>query len=131
MKCIYCKEDFDVMLSGSEETVFAICPHCGIRQQIEGAYSQRSIENQTLESNKGTSTGLKIYDYILAGISGLEFAWQLFNKLSGNSTRGWFWVFVPLFLVFGLLQHKKSCRIICSILLFGSILFTIILWGYM
>jgi hypothetical protein len=75
------------------------------------------------------SIKLKIFDYILAGISGLEFAWQLYKKLSGNSTREWIWVLVPLFLVVGLLQHKKVYRIVCSILLFGSILLTFILLG--
>jgi hypothetical protein len=75
------------------------------------------------------SLKLKIFDYILAAISGLEFAWQLFKKLSGNSTREWIWVFIPLFLVLGLLQHKKTYRIICSILLFGSILLPFILLG--
>jgi hypothetical protein len=82
------------------------------------------------EKNKPEiSMKLKIFDYVLAGISGLEFVWQLFKKVSGNSTREWEWVLLPLLLAIGLLRHKKIERIICSILLFGSILLPFILMG--
>jgi hypothetical protein len=101
------------------------------KNEAEGGLVHGDKEAGKVSARSATrkKTGVEIYDYILAVISGLEFAWQLFKKLSGNSTREWLWVLLPLFLVFGLLQHKTVYRVICSILLFGSILLTIILMG--
>jgi hypothetical protein len=113
-------EDLDNPVDGKKEVEIA---ESGIGQDDE------RIENASTKTIKRKITGVEIYDYVLAGISGLEFAWQLFKKLSGNSTREWIWVLVPLFLVFGLLQHKTIYRVICSVLLFGSILLSFILVG--
>jgi hypothetical protein len=101
------------------------------KKEVESSIVHGDKETGNVSARAATrrKTSVEIYDYILAVISGLEFAWQLFKKLSGNSTRAWTWVLLPLFLVFGLLQHKPVYRVICSILLFGSILLTFILMG--
>ena len=128
IKCNKCDQEFEMVETNSTEQNTVFCPHCNNENKIQIINSQ-PISEKPQKKNKEISMGLKIYDYILAGISGLEFIWQLISKLSGNSAREWIWVILPLLLVFGLLRHQKTERVICSILLFGSILLPFILMG--
>jgi hypothetical protein len=97
-------------------------------ENVEKGAEKQMSETGVSPQKPEISRGLKIFDFILAGISAIEFIWKIITKLSGTP-RGWLDVLLPLFLVIGLLSHDKRARVVCVILLVVSILNPIILGG--
>ena len=81
-------------------------------------------------TNAEVPKGLRIFDYVLAGVCFIEGLFKLYMKVAGGrSDSQWSFVLLPFLLGIGLLQHKKSYRIICIILLALSLALPFILAG--
>lgn len=93
--------------------------------------AQQEEMPKVVEKKKGEiSKGLKIFDYVLAAISILDGIYKIYLFSEGESgNKSLTFIILPFAIAIGLLQHQKSARVICIILLALSLLFPLILAG--